>query len=87
MKSEQQIEERLNGFHKKYRSVSSDNIDPELEAQIRELKWVLEGETTEIEENCLNCKFYTCPVDEYPCIRCDCQSQWELNESYISHDG
>ena len=37
----QRIEERLNGFHAKYRSVSSDNIDPELEAQIRELKWVL----------------------------------------------
>ena len=45
MKSEQQIEERLNKLHTIYRTVSSDTIDPELEAQIRELKWVLEGET------------------------------------------
>ena len=42
----QEIEYRLNGFHKKYRSVSGDNIDPELEASIRELKWVLRGGKT-----------------------------------------
>jgi len=45
MKSKKDIEERLNGLHAKYRTVSSDNIDPELEAQIRELKWVLRDET------------------------------------------
>ncbi len=37
----QRVEERLNEMHTRYRAVSSDNIDPELEAQIRELKWVL----------------------------------------------
>ena len=88
MKTRQEIEVRLSGFRKKYRAVSSDNIDPELEASIRELKWVLrDSETKEIEENCLYCKYCTCPVDEYPCIRCDSFSQWERNESYISHDG
>ena len=45
MKSKQQIEARLSELHARYRIVSSDTIDPELEAQIRELKWVLEGET------------------------------------------
>ena len=45
MKNESQINERLNELWDRYRSVSSDNIDPELEAQIRELKWVLKDET------------------------------------------
>ncbi len=44
MKTKIEIEERLNGLHKKYRSVSGDTIDPELEAQMRELQWVLGGE-------------------------------------------
>ena len=39
------ITARLNWLHGRYRLVSSDTIDPELEAQIRELKWVLEGIT------------------------------------------
>ena len=42
MKSEKQINERLSEAWERYRSVSSDNIDPELKAQIRELRWVLE---------------------------------------------
>lgn len=41
MRSREEVEDRLNGFYKKYRSVSGDNIDPEIEASIRELKWVL----------------------------------------------
>ena len=44
IRSREEMEERLNGFHMRYREVSSDNIDPELEASIRELKWVLRGE-------------------------------------------
>lgn len=90
MKQRSEIEERINEVERKYR-VTSDMYDPileaQLKAQIRELKWVLKSETTEIEENCSNCKWFTCPVDEYPCIRCEDGSQWERNEKYISHDG
>jgi len=48
MKTRQEIEVRLSGFREKYRAVSSDNIDPELEASIRELKWVLRGDESYI---------------------------------------
>jgi len=41
MKSEEQIKERLNGLYVRYQMVSGDTIDPELEGQIRELRWVL----------------------------------------------
>ena len=43
MKTEAQIIARLNELHRQYRTISSDTIDPELEAQIRELNWVLES--------------------------------------------
>jgi len=42
MKSRYAVEGRLEGLQMAYRAVSSDNIDPKLEARIRELKWVLE---------------------------------------------
>ena len=42
MKQRHEVEERLDELQARYRAVSSDNIDPELEAQIRELEWVLE---------------------------------------------
>jgi UDP-2,3-diacylglucosamine pyrophosphatase LpxH len=44
MKTKQEIEERLNGLYEKYLLVYGDMLDPELEAQMRELRWVLDGE-------------------------------------------
>ena len=41
MKSRYAVEGRLEGLQMAYRVASSDNIDPELEARIRELEWVL----------------------------------------------
>lgn len=41
MKTKEQIEKRLEETRRQYRLVSSDMIDPEREAQIRELSWVL----------------------------------------------
>jgi len=44
MKTKQQIEERRNGLRIRYQLICRDTIDPVLEAQIRELRWVLDGE-------------------------------------------
>lgn len=41
MKTKQDIEARLEEAQRQYRLVSGDTIDPEREAQIRELSWVL----------------------------------------------
>ena len=41
MKTEQEIEARLAAARRLYCLVSDDTIDPEREAQIRELNWVL----------------------------------------------
>ena len=41
MKTKQEIEERLAGAQRRYWLISGDTIDPELESQMRELRWVL----------------------------------------------